>query len=208
MRVERKREHNRMMSENKLKEYKEKRDFRRTSEPSGDGLQPSDKPIFVIQKHDASNLHYDFRLEVEGVLKSWAIPKGPSTNPSDKRLALPTEDHPLDYADFEGVIPEGEYGAGTVMVWDTGPYRNLREEKEEDGASMEEAIQEGKLEVWLKGKKLKGGYALIQTGDGEDARWLLIKMDDDEADARRNPVSTEPTSSLSGRTMEEIKTET
>ena len=196
-----------MMSKDKLKEYKEKRDFRRTSEPSGEGTQPSDKAIFVIQKHDASNLHYDFRLEVEDVLKSWAVPKGPSTDPSEKRLALPTEDHPLDYADFEGVIPEGEYGAGTVMIWDTGPYRNLREEKVEDGASMQEALEEGKLEIWLEGKKLKGGYALIRTGDGDDARWLLIKMDDEQADARRNPVSTEPKSVLSGLTLEEIAEE-
>lgn len=196
-----------MMSEDKLKEYKEKRDFRRTSEPSGEGAKPSDKPIFVIQKHDASNLHYDFRLEVEDTLKSWAVPKGPSTDPSEKRLALPTEDHPIDYANFEGVIPEGEYGAGTVMVWDTGTYRNLREEKEEDGASIQEALEEGKLEVRLEGKKLKGGYALIRTGGGDDARWLLIKMDDEAADARRNPVSTEPKSALSGRTMDEIAKE-
>ena len=196
-----------MTTEDKLKEYKEKRDFRRTSEPGGERARPSEKPIFVIQKHDASNLHYDFRLEVDGVLKSWAVPKGPSTDPSVKRLALPTEDHPLDYADFEGTIPEGEYGAGTVMVWDTGEYRNLRKEKAEDGVSMEEALEEGKVEVWLEGKKLKGGYALIRTGGGQDARWLLIKMDDDEADARRNPVSTEPKSALSGRTMEEIESE-
>jgi DNA ligase D-like protein (predicted 3'-phosphoesterase) len=198
------REENIMMSQDRLKEYKEKRDFSRTSEPSGEQACPSGKPIFVIQKHDASNLHYDFRLEVDGLLKSWAVPKGPSTDPSKKRLALPTEDHPLDYAEFEGTIPEGEYGAGTVMVWDTGHYRNLRREKEEDGASMEEALEEGKVEVWLEGKKLKGGYALIRTGNGRDARWLLIKMNDDEADARRNPVSTELKSALSGRTMDEI----
>lgn len=193
------------MNENdRLKKYREKRDFRRTAEPSGGKRQPSDEPIFVIQKHDASNLHYDFRLEVDGVLKSWAVPKGPSTDPSVKRLALPTEDHPLDYADFEGVIPEGEYGAGTVLVWDTGPYRNLRAEKEQDALSMEEALDDGKLEVWLEGEKLQGGYALIRTGSGNEARWLLIKMDDDQADARRNPTSTEPASVLSGRTLEEI----
>jgi DNA ligase D-like protein (predicted 3'-phosphoesterase) len=133
------------------------------------------------------------------------VPKGPSTDPSVKRLALPTEDHPLDYADFEGVIPEGEYGAGTVLVWDTGPYRNLRAEKDKENLSMEEALQEGKVEVWLEGEKLQGGYALIQTGSGDDERWLLIKMDDDEADARRNPTSTEPASVLSGLTLEEIE---
>ncbi len=196
-----------MSERDRLKKYREKRDFRRTAEPSGSDRQPSDEPIFVIQKHDASNLHYDFRLEVDGVLKSWAVPKGPSTDPSVKRLALPTEDHPLDYADFEGVIPEGEYGAGTVLVWDTGPYRNLRIEKEQDALSMAEALDDGKLEVWLEGEKLQGGYALIRTGSGDDARWLLIKMDDDKADARRNPTSTEPASVLSGRTLEEIAEE-
>jgi DNA ligase D-like protein (predicted 3'-phosphoesterase) len=192
-------------SKDNLKTYREKRDFRRTQEPAGGGKGSSGRPIFVIQKHDARNLHYDFRLEVDGVLKSWAVPKGPSTDPSVKRLAMPTEDHPLEYADFEGVIPEGEYGGGTVMVWDTGPYRNLRAEKEEeDGLSMEESVDDGKIEVWLQGEKLRGGYALIRTGKGDDARWLLIKMNDDEADARRNPISTEPKSVLSGRTLEEI----
>jgi DNA ligase D-like protein (predicted 3'-phosphoesterase) len=144
---------------------------------------------------------------MNGVLKSWAVPKGPSTDPSVKRLALPTEDHPLEYADFEGVIPEGEYGGGTVMVWDTGPYRNLRAEKEGDGLTVAESYRDGKLEVWLDGNKLQGGYALIRTGSGEDPRWLLIKMDDDEADARRNPTSTEPSSVLTGRTLEEIAQE-
>jgi DNA ligase D-like protein (predicted 3'-phosphoesterase) len=192
-----------MGTNDKLADYEQKRDFRRTPEPSGDGEHNSDKPIFVIQKHDASNLHYDFRLEVEGVLKSWAVPKGPSTDPSEKRLAMPTEDHPLDYADFEGVIPEGEYGGGTVLVWDRGPYRNLRAEKEDESPSMSKSLEEGKAEVWLEGEKLTGGYALIRTG-GDDERWLLIKMDDEEADARRNPTSTEPLSVLSGRTLEEI----
>jgi DNA ligase D-like protein (predicted 3'-phosphoesterase) len=185
-----------------LKEYESKRDFRKTPEPSGEGGKASDKPVFVIQKHDARSLHYDFRLEVDGVLKSWAVPKGPSTDPSQKRLAVPTEDHPLDYASFEGVISEGEYGAGTVMVWDHGPYRNLRAEKKDDGLSMEDAIDDGKVEVWLDGEKLRGGYALIRTGG--DERWLMIKMDDDEADARRNPTSTEPDSVISGRSLEEI----
>jgi DNA ligase D-like protein (predicted 3'-phosphoesterase) len=192
-------------TDDSLKEYKRKRDFRKSPEPQESSREPAGKPLFVIQKHDASSLHYDFRLEVGSVLKSWAVPKGPSTDPSVKRLALPTEDHPLDYADFEGVIPEGEYGGGTVMVWDTGPYRNLRAEKEGDGASMAEALDQGKVEIWLQGKKLQGGYALIRTGGGDNARWLLIKMDDEEADARRNPTSTENESALSGRTMEEIR---
>ena len=196
-----------MSKKDSLKDYQEKRDFRRTSEPSGEGSRKSiEGPIFVIQKHDASNLHYDFRLEVDGVLKSWAVPKGPSTDPGEKRLAVPTEDHPLDYADFEGTIPEDEYGGGTVMVWDTGPYRNLRAEKDEDDgrADMQEALEQGTLEVWLEGKKLQGGYALVRTGKGDDTRWLLIKMDDDEADARRNPTSTQPDSVISGRSLDEI----
>jgi DNA ligase D-like protein (predicted 3'-phosphoesterase) len=191
-----------MATKDFLKKYREKRDFRRTSEPSGGKKRSTAEPIFVFQKHDARKLHYDFRLEVDGVLKSWAVPKGPSTDPKEKRLAVPTEDHPLEYGDFEGVIPEGEYGAGTVLVWDTGPYRNLRGEKDGDGASMKKSIEEGKIEVWLEGKKIKGGYALVRTGD----RWLLIKKKDDEADARRNPTSTEPESVLSGRTLEEIET--
>jgi len=189
-----------------LDEYLNKRDFRGTPEPSGNGETETDEPIFVIQKHDASTLHYDFRLEVDGVLKSWTVPKGPSTDPSEKRLAQPTEEHPLDYATFEGVISEGHYGAGTVLVWDLGPYRNLRAEEDEP-VSMAEALDEGKVEVGLEGQKLRGGYALIRIDDAED-RWLLIKMDDDEADARRNPTSTESESVLSGRILDEIAEET
>lgn len=195
-----------MTVENSLQEYLKKRDFSKTPEPAGSAAEPAERPVFVIHKHDASSLHYDFRLEVQGVLKSWAVPKGPSTDPSEKRLAIPTEDHPLDYADFEGLIPEGEYGAGPVLVWDAGPYRNLRADKD-SGVSMDQSLEEGKVEVWLEGQKLLGGYALIRTGEGEDARWLLIKMDDDEADARRNPTSTEPSSVLTGRDLEEIRQE-
>ncbi|MFW9853390.1 MAG: DNA polymerase ligase N-terminal domain-containing protein [Candidatus Thorarchaeota archaeon] len=193
-----------MAKKDPLEEYQKKRDFRKTIEPSGRRKKKSKRPLFVIQKHDASRLHYDFRLEVDGVLKSWAIPKGPSTKTKDKRLAILTEDHPLDYADFEGIIPEGEYGAGTVLVWDIGTYRNLRAEKEDDDASMGTSIKEGKVEIWLKGKKIRGGHALIRTGKEKDSRWLLIKMDDPEADARRNPVSTEPKSVLTGRTIDQI----
>lgn len=191
-----------MGTDEQLKEYRSKRSFERTSEPSGEGgPKKGDKPRFVIQKHKASSLHYDFRLEVEGVLKSWAVPKGPSTDPSVKRLAMPTEDHPVDYIDFEGTIPEGEYGAGTVIVWDTGTYRNIK-----DG-DLAEAIDDGQAEVWLEGKKLKGGYVLIRTGKGNDTRWLFKKMQDDEADARRNPVSTQPESVLSGKTIEDVEEE-
>ncbi len=194
-----------MSSKDNLKDYKEKRDFGRTPEPAeGPGQAAADRPIFVIQKHAARKLHYDFRLEVEGVLKSWAVPKGPSTDPKEKRLAVPTEDHPLEYADFEGVIPEGEYGAGTVLVWDTGPYRNITAKKGKP-VPMEEAVNHGHLKVWLEGKKLKGGYALTRFRSGKDEAWLLVKADDEEADARRDPVSTEPESALSGRTLKEIE---
>lgn len=188
-----------------LSEYHKKRDFSRTTEPGGERVESGSDPIFVIQKHDASTLHYDFRLEVDGVLKSWAVPKGPSTDPSQKRLALPTEDHPIDYADFEGRIPEDSYGAGAVLIWDRGTYRNLRAEKEEDGASMEEAIEEGKVEVWLEGEKLRGGYVLIRTDTGEDEQWLFIKMKDEESDARRKPTSTQQESVVSGRSLKEVK---
>jgi DNA ligase D-like protein (predicted 3'-phosphoesterase) len=184
--------------------YADRRDFSKTPEPKGGKRKPGEKPLFVIQKHDASTLHYDFRLEVGGVLKSWAVPKGPSTDPREKRLATPTEDHPLDYADFEGVIPEG-YGAGTVIVWDTGTYANITT-KDDQPVPAEQALEQGHLLVYLHGKKLKGGYALQRMGkDGSD--WLLIKMDDDEADARRNPTSTEPKSVLSGKTIEAIAEE-
>ncbi len=187
----------------KLNEYKKKRDFKKTTEPKGGKKKSSGKLRFVIQKHDASRLHYDFRLEVDGVLKSWAIPKGPSTDPSDKRLAAPTEDHPMEYADFEGTIPEDEYGGGTVIVWDGGTYRNIREEKEDDGKNMKESFDDGKIEIWLEGKKLKGGYVLIKTGKN----WLMKKMKDDETDARRNPVSTENKSILSDKTIEQMQKE-
>ena len=189
-----------------LKEYRDKRNFTQTAEPSGDEEISQDKQHqFVIQKHDASNLHYDVRLQIGDVLVSWAVPKGPSTDPSEKRLAIRTEDHPIAYANFEGVIPEGEYGAGTVMIWDRGSFRNLREEKEDDGNDMEASLEDGKIEVFLKGEKLTGGYVFIRTSSGDSEKWLLKKMDDDHADARRNPVSTENKSVQSGKTMQEIQ---
>jgi DNA ligase D-like protein (predicted 3'-phosphoesterase) len=188
------------------KDYDSKRDFSKTPEPRGGKRRrrdDGDAPIFVIQKHDASTLHYDFRLEIDGVLKSWAVPKGPSTDPREKRLAIPTEDHPMDYADFEGVIPEGQYGAGTVLIWDRGTFRNITEK---DGRirSAKRALADGHLLVELHGEKLRGGYALQRTGAGDEANWLLVKMKDEDADARRNPVSTEPASVASGRRLKEI----
>src|SRR5512136_126321 len=146
------------MEQELLKSYREKRDFAITSEPFGK-MDHLSKQIFVVQKHAARNLHYDLRLEVNGVLKSWAVPKGPSTNPKNKRLAISTEDHPLEYAEFEGVIPEGQYGAGKVIVWDIGPYLNITEK---DGRVMEidRGLENGHISIYLEGKKLKGAYAL------------------------------------------------
>jgi DNA ligase D-like protein (predicted 3'-phosphoesterase) len=188
-----------LAAKNTLKEYRQKRDFQKTPEPSPGKKKRGKEPIFVIQKHQARTLHYDFRLEAAGVLNSWAVPKGPSLDPREKRLAVPTEDHPLAYRDFEGVIPEGEYGAGTVIVWDTGVYRNLKEKNGKE-IPLEQCLEEGHITVWLEGKKIKGGYALIRTGKEKDRRWLLVKMDDQESDARRNPVRTQPESVLSGLT--------
>ncbi|MFP3882784.1 MAG: DNA polymerase ligase N-terminal domain-containing protein [Actinomycetota bacterium] len=191
-------------SDGRLEQYRNKRDLASTPEPADEGAEGTGNR-FVVQKHDASSLHYDFRLEVDGVLKSWAVPKGPSTDPSEKQLALPTEDHPVDYIDFEGVIPEGEYGAGRVIVWDTGRYEN---QTTEDGEPVEmaDAIENGHVSVRLEGQKIAGGYALTRTGSGDD-RWLLVKKDDENADARRNPTSTQPESVLSGRTIEEIESD-
>jgi DNA ligase D-like protein (predicted 3'-phosphoesterase) len=159
--------------------------------------------LFVIQKHAASTLHYDFRLEVRGVLRSWAVPKGPSTDPRDKRLAMAVEDHSLGYARFEGVIGSG-YGAGTVIVWDIGSYENVTER---DGRKVPitRALKEGHAVVELHGEKLRGGYALTRVGGGPAReRWILVKTRDSEADPRRNPVSTQPESVLTGRTIEDV----
>lgn len=195
-----------MSGKDKLATYRDKRDFRRTNEPDGSKRKPGERPIFVIQKHDASHLHYDFRLEIDGTLKSWAVPKGPSTDPREKRLAVETEDHPLDYADFEGTIPQEEYGGGTVIVWDAGWYRNLK--TDDDGhetTSMTDAHADGHLSIWLEGKKLRGGYALTRfRRERGKAQWLLIKMDDETADARRNPVSSQPRSVMSDRTIKQV----
>ena len=162
------------------------------------------RPIFVIQKHAARRLHYDFRLEVAGVLKSWAVPKGPSLSPKDRRLAVQVEDHALDYAEFEGVIAEGEYGAGTVIVWDIGIYRNLSQDRRGRTIPLPEAIAAGRVEVWLEGKKIRGGYALVRTRlRGDPRNWLLIKMKDEAADLHYDPVRAAPESVLTGRTVEE-----
>jgi DNA ligase D-like protein (predicted 3'-phosphoesterase) len=192
-----------MAKEDSLKKYREKRDFKKTPEPFTSEKISSDQSRFVIQKHDASKLHYDFRLEVNGVLKSWAIPKGPSTDPSQKRLAVPTEDHPVNYIDFEGIIPEGNYGAGTVIVWDTGTYRNLNEKNGQE-VPMEESVKKGHVDIWLEGRKLKGGYALIRTGKGNRQFWLFLKKKDDLANTDKDILIDRPESVLSQRTIDDI----
>lgn len=167
-----------------MKKYNKKRDFYKTSEPKGKKKKSRKDNLFVIQKHDASKLHYDFRIEIEGVLKSWAIPKKPQKKKGAKNLAILTEDHPMDYANFEGEIPEGEYGAGTVKIWDKGTYKNLRTKKfgESRDAKMKTCYQQGKIEIWLDGDKLKGAYALVRTkynkGTSKGKKWLFIKTDD------------------------------
>ncbi|PSL30401.1 DNA ligase D [Dyadobacter jiangsuensis] len=194
-----------------LSKYNEKRSFDRTPEPKG-GKAAKDELIFVIQKHDATRLHYDFRLEMDGVLKSWAVPKGPSTDPSVKRLAMMVEDHPYDYKDFEGIIPEGNYGAGTVMVWDFGTYEPLEEKngqlKGVKGKRAQEklALKElysGSLKVRLNGKKLKGEYALVKTKGMEENAWLLIKHRDKYAS--EDDITEKDRSAISRRTLNSIE---
>ena len=165
-----------------LEEYKRKRDFRKTNEPKGDtGSKSPDKPIFVVQKHAASRLHYDVRLEIDGVLKSWAVPKGPSLDPTVKRLAVPTEDHPMEYADFEGVIPEGEYGAGTVEIWDKGSYETVADEEGEKPVPPEQSFERGQIKMRLYGDSMKGDWLLVNMKGKKE--WLLIKKKDGHARA-------------------------
>jgi len=183
-----------------LRRYKEKRDFTGTPEPAPEVEEGGGDCIFVVQKHDASNLHYDLRIESGGVLKSWAVPKGPSMDPKVRRLAVPTENRPVAYADFEGVIPEGHYGAGTVIVWDRGTYRNTKGED----ASTEKNLEEGHATLWLEGEKLRGSFALIRTGGGDKPRWLFFKMKGDEARPGSNVVEEMPDSVLTRRSLEEV----
>ncbi len=167
-----------------LKDYNAKRKFDETSEPKGKSKKSKDKLIFVIQRHAASRLHYDFRLEMEGVLKSWAVPKGPSLDPKDKRLAMMVEDHPYDYKDFEGNIPEGNYGAGQVEIWDSGTYEPLEENsKLSDEKELLKELHAGSLKFILHGKKLKGEFALVKMKNTEENSWLLIKHKDEFAES-------------------------
>jgi len=189
----------------RIAEYKNKRKFDETPEPEGDGkggkMRTGEHLRFVVQKHDASNLHYDFRLELDDVLKSWAVPKGPSLDPAKPRLAIPTEDHPLDYMTFEGIIPKGNYGAGEVIVWDNGLYHVV---DTDDAASNKRKIRaglrKGKLDIVLLGKKLKGAFSLVRTEakEGKES-WLLVKHEDPYATT--NEVTVDNTSVTSGKAL-------
>ena len=186
-----------------LDEYRKKRNFRATPEPSGGSAAPtkeSSKLIYVIQKHRATQLHYDFRLEWAGTLLSWAVPKGPSLDPSTKRLAMQVEDHPIEYADFEGIIPENEYGGGTVMVWDSGTW-------EPEVPNVDEALKKGDLKFTLHGKKLQGSWVLVRTGGWGASRgkpsWLLIKHRDQCASDEDVTVE-KPYSAISRRLLADI----
>jgi bifunctional non-homologous end joining protein LigD len=188
-----------------LEKYVAKRDFTKTAEPKSGKSKDKDKLLFVIQKHDASRLHYDFRLEMEGVLKSWAIPKGPSTDPKTKRLAMMVEDHPFDYRNFEGLIPKGEYGGGTVIVWDAGTYEPIEEIKGKKAQEKHllKQLEEGSLKLKLHGEKLQGEYALVRThGMGENG-WLLIKHKDEFASTK--DITKQDKSVLSGKTIEKME---
>ena len=175
-----------------LKEYQQKRRFTKTAEPAPKKKSSRSGKLFVVQKHRASHLHYDFRLEMDGVLKSWAVPKGPSLDPAVRRLAMAVEDHPIDYADFEGIIPEGEYGGGTVMVWDRGTY--IPE------SQMTSDLGRGELKFTLQGVKLKGSWVLVRT---KGRQWLLIKHRDQYASTADITVS-DPRSVVTQRTLADI----
>jgi bifunctional non-homologous end joining protein LigD len=177
-----------------LDEYKKKRSFSKTSEPLPKKKDSASGRMFVVQKHRASRLHYDLRLEDRGVLKSWAVPKGPSLDPSVKRLAMAVEDHPVDYAGFEGIIPEGEYGGGTVMVWDHGTYHP------EGSEDLDDPLRKGEVKFTLNGTKLKGSWVLVRT---RDRQWLLIKHRDRYSTTDEVTLS-KPASALSGRMLAEI----
>jgi bifunctional non-homologous end joining protein LigD len=195
----------------RLAEYRRKRDFGRTAEPSGD-IDPADRGArleYVVQKHAASHLHYDLRLELDGAMKSWAVPKGPSLDPSVRRLAMQVEDHPLSYNDFEGTIPRGEYGGGTVMLWDRGSYvPDEVRRRETPEAAVRRGLKAGKLGFTVFGERLRGSFALVRTERGPKPKWLLFKHRDDSAEPGSDITATTMTSVESGRTMEEIAADT
>ncbi|HEX7650370.1 MAG TPA: DNA polymerase ligase N-terminal domain-containing protein, partial [Noviherbaspirillum sp.] len=190
------------VSPGSLSTYRKKRDFEKTAEPSGSvKVAPAEQRRFVIQKHDATRLHYDLRLEFDGVFKSWAVTKGPSLDPHDKRLAVEVEDHPLDYGDFEGTIPEGQYGGGTVQLWDRGYW---------ESDDPERGFKKGDLKFTLHGEKLHGSWVLVRMrndryGGGKRTNWLLIKHRDEYArEGKDNDILDEDQSVASGRSMGQI----
>ena len=187
--------------------YNKKRNFKETAEPQGKVKKSVSKLIFVIQRHKASRLHYDFRLELDGVLKSWAVPKGPSLNPKDKRLAMMVEDHPYDYKDFAGIIPEGNYGAGIVEIWDNGTYADIENSPAEKAEkNIRAGLKAGNLKFQLFGKKLKGEFALVKLKGKEDNSWLLIKHNDEYAvDTEYNSEENTPKNSPINKWLEENK---
>jgi bifunctional non-homologous end joining protein LigD len=192
----------RTVSSAPLAEYNAKRDFARTAEPAGKVPKARGKTLhFVIQKHAASHLHYDLRLELDGVMKSWAVPKGPSLDPTVRRLAMEVEDHPISYNTFEGTIPPGEYGGGTVMLWDRGTY-----EADDAGgaASLRRGYEKGELRFVMHGQRLRGSFVLARLRRPGRPQWLLIKRRDDHADEARDITAEETTSVVTKRTMEQI----
>jgi DNA ligase D-like protein (predicted 3'-phosphoesterase) len=192
-----------MRNNGALDAYRRKRDLRRSTEPSG-GRRLGGRPTFVVQKHGARSLHYDFRLEADGVLKSWSVPKGPSADPAVKRLAVPTEDHPLDYENFEGVIPRGEYGAGPVIVWDAGTYENTAKDSSGRPVPVADAIERGHVSFDLHGKKLRGGYSLTRIRRRREPGWLLVKKADKFAKPGSDPERDEPESVKSGKDIGQV----
>jgi bifunctional non-homologous end joining protein LigD len=192
-------------AERQLSEYRRKRDFTKTAEPKGGSARQAKKLAFVIQKHDASHLHYDLRLEHDGVMKSWAVPKGPSLDPSVKRLAMEVEDHPIEYNTFEGTIPKGEYGGGTVMLWDRGTYQYGGSDPDPD-EGLRRGYQKGDFKFVLNGKRLKGSWALVRMRRNQSGKpqWLLIKHRDEYAVPDSDVTADHQTSVATGRTMDEI----
>ncbi|MGD0808955.1 MAG: non-homologous end-joining DNA ligase [Acidimicrobiales bacterium] len=194
------------MADIALSNYRDKRDFEGTPEPSGQSPGPGPEGNrFVVQQHAATRMHYDFRIEADGVLISWAVPKGPSYDPAVKRLAVHVEDHPLDYRQFEGIIPGGNYGAGSVIVWDEGTYRNITVR---GGAAVpvREAVEAGHVSVWLEGSKLIGGWSLTRFGP-EDKSWTMVKRNDDRSDPGKDITAEQPRSVQSGRTIDDVMKE-
>ncbi|MGH7663223.1 MAG: DNA polymerase ligase N-terminal domain-containing protein [Gemmatimonadaceae bacterium] len=190
-----------------LKSYRRRRDFTVTAEPSGSVQSGSRRGSlqFVVQKHDASRLHFDLRLELDAVMKSWAVPKGASLDPSVKRLAMEVEDHPMEYNNFEGTIPQGEYGGGTVMIWDRGTYLPTPGSETSDIATLRDGFASGKVDITLHGERLRGSFALVRMRRPDvKPQWLLIKHFDDFAQPGYDVVAEEMTSVVTGRTMQQI----